>query len=161
MNVQPGGITLHHVGCVVASIEDSIDRYRVALGAAAVSQIFEDPIQRSRVAFLDLPTPGRVQFELVQPASANSPVTRFLEKGGGLHHLCYEVDDLPAQIQWMKSQRAVLISSPKPAVAFEGRRIAWMRTPDGLLLEYLERQTPVYSLLSAQPTGASSSTETR
>ena len=135
----PGTIALHHVGCVVASIEDSIDRYKVAIGALAVSQIFEDPIQRSRVAFLDFPTPGQVQFELVQPATPDSPVARFLEKGGGLHHLCYEVDDLPQYIQWMKSQRAVLISSPKPAVAFEGRRIAWMRTPDALLIEYLER----------------------
>jgi methylmalonyl-CoA/ethylmalonyl-CoA epimerase len=107
-----------------------------------VSQTFEDPIQRSRVAFLDLPTPGAVQLELVEPAAADSPVARFLEKGGGLHHLCYEVDDLQRQIQWMKSQRAVLIRSPKPAVAFGGRRIAWMRTRDSLLIEYLERRLP-------------------
>ena len=133
-------MTLHHVGHVVASIEESIDRYRVAVCALAVSEIFEDPIQRARVAFLDFPTPGRVQFELVQPAGPDSPVARFLEKGGGLHHLCYEVDDLREQIVWMKSQRAILISSPKPAVAFGGRRIAWMRTPDALLIEYLERR---------------------
>jgi methylmalonyl-CoA/ethylmalonyl-CoA epimerase len=136
---SPGGISLHHIGHVVASIEDSIERYRLSLGAPAVSEIFEDPIQRARVAFLDLPTQGRVQFELVQPASPDSPVARFLEKGGGLHHLCYEVDDLQEQIQWMKSQRALLIRSPKPAVAFNGRRIAWMRTADALLVEYLER----------------------
>ena len=111
----PDNMTLHHVGCVVASIEDSIDRYRVALGALAVSEIFEDPIQRSRVAFLDFPTPGPVRFELVQPSAPDSPVARFLEKGGGLHHLCYEVDDLPEHIRWMKLQRALLISSPKPA----------------------------------------------
>jgi methylmalonyl-CoA/ethylmalonyl-CoA epimerase len=137
-----GGIALHHVGHVVASIEESIERYRIALGALSVSEIFEDPIQRARVAFLVLPTPGLVQFELVEPATPDSPVARFLEKGGGLHHLCYEVNDLEAQILWMKSQRALLIRSPKPAVAFAGRRIAWVRTPDALLIEYLERQSP-------------------
>lgn len=137
-----GEIALHHVGCVVASIEDCINRYQLALGATAASRIYEDPIQRARVAFLDLPGPGNAQFELVQPASHDSPVTRFLEKGGGLHHLCYEVDDLSEQIRRMKSQRAVLISSPKPAVAFGGRRIAWMRTADALLIEYLERRLP-------------------
>ena len=141
------GITLHHIGCVVPSIEDSIERYKAALGATTVSQVFEDPIQRSRVAFLDLPTPGpahhgQVLFELVQPAAPDSPVARFLGKGGGLHHLCYEVDDLAEQIRLMKLQRALLISSPKPAVAFGGRRIAWMRTPDALLSEYLERRLP-------------------
>lgn len=156
----PAGIALHHLGCVVASIEGCIESYKIALGAAAVSQIFEDPIQRSRVAFLDLPTPGLVQFELVQPAAANSPVARFLEKGGGLHHLCFQVDDLMAQIRWMKSQRAVLISSPKPAVAFGGRRIAWMRTPDALLIEYLEREMTKCGQPSTQPTG-SSTEETR
>ena len=142
---SPGGITLHHLGCVVPSIEAAIDRYKLALGATTVSAIFEDPIQRSRVAFLDLPTAGSLLFELVQPAAPVSPVARFLEKGGGLHHLCYEVDDLQAQIRWMKSLRALLISSPKPAVAFGGRRIAWMRTPDALLIEYLERQLPLRS----------------
>jgi len=137
---SPSGVSLHHIGCVVDSIEQRIESYRLSLGAVSVSQIFEDPIQRSRVAFLDLPTPGLVQFELVQPAGPDSPVTRFLEKGGGLHHLCYEVDDLGEQIQWMKSQRATLLRSPKPAVAFGGRHIAWMRTPDALLVEYLERR---------------------
>ncbi len=139
---SPGGVTLHHIGCVVDSIENRIESCRVSLGSVSVSQTFEDPIQRSRVAFLDLPTPGAVQLELVEPAAADSPVARFLEKGGGLHHLCYEVDDLQRQIQWMKSQRAVLIRSPKPAVAFGGRRIAWMRTRDSLLIEYLERRLP-------------------
>jgi len=137
---SPSGVSLHHIGCVVDSIEQRIESYRLSLGAVSVSQIFEDPIQRSRVAFLDLPTPGLVQFELVQPAGPDSPVTRFLEKGGGLHHLCYEVDDLGEQIQWMKSQRATLLRSPKPAVAFGGRHIAWMRTRDALLIEYLERR---------------------
>jgi methylmalonyl-CoA/ethylmalonyl-CoA epimerase len=137
-----GGIALHHVGHVVASIEESLERYRIALGALAVSEVFEDPIQRARVAFLRMPTPGLVQFELVEPATPDSPVARFLEKGGGLHHLCYEVGDLEAQIRWMKSQRALLVRSPKPAVAFAGRRIAWMRTADALLIEYLERGLP-------------------
>lgn len=137
----PCGVTLHHVGCVVDSLEQKIERYKVALAAVAVSPIYEDPIQRSRVVFLDLPTPGAVQFELVQPMTPDSPVARFLQKGGGLHHLCYEVDDMEGQIAWMKSQRATLVRSPKPAVAFGGRQIAWMLTPDLLLIEYLARQT--------------------
>ena len=131
-------LTLHHIGCVVDSIEARMERHRIALGATSISEIFADPIQRSRVAFLDLPA-GGLQMELIEPASPDSPVARFLEKGGGLHHLCYEVDDLAAQIQWMKTQRALLIRGPQPAVAFGGRRIAWMRTADALLVEYLER----------------------
>ena len=148
---SPGGLTLHYIGCVVDSIEDRIESYGVSLGSVSVSQSFADPIQRSRVAFLDLPAPGAVQLELVEPAASGSPVPRFLEKGGGLHHLCHEVDDLQGQIQWMKSQRAVLIRSPKAAVAFGGRRIAWMRTTDSLLIEYLERHLPGSSQEASPP----------
>lgn len=138
--MTPPDSTLHHVGCVVDSIENRIESYKISLGCTAVSEIFEDPIQRVRVVFLELPTAGLVQLELVEPASPDSPVTRFLEKRGTLHHFCFEVSDLQRQIEWMKSQGARLISSPKPAVAFNGRRIAWMLTADSLLVEYLERE---------------------
>ena len=53
-----------------------------------------------------------------------------------------EVDDLEQQIREMKTNRAMLIRRPQPAVAFGGRRIAWMRTRDKLLVEYLERARP-------------------
>lgn len=139
------GPRLHHIGCVVDSIKDRIESYRRDLESPSASPVFEDPIQRSRVAFLQLPSQGAVLLELIEPAAPDSPVARFLEKGGGLHHLCYEVDDLAGQIRKMKAQRALLIRGPKPAVAFGGRRIAWMRTRDMLLVEYLERQPPVSS----------------
>ena len=150
---SPGGLTLHHIGCVVDSIEKRIESYRAGLGVESVSPIFEDPIQRSRVAFLNFPTAGAARLELVEPITSDSPAARFLEKGGGLHHLCYEVDDLQEQIEWMKSQRAVLIRSPKPAVAFSGRHIAWVRTRDALLIEYLERHLPGSSQEAGRPPG--------
>lgn len=144
------GLALHHIGCVVDSIEQKIESYRLDLGALSVSRTFADPIQRAWVAFLELPTPGAagrlrvegnssVQLELVQPMTPDSPVARFLENGGGLHHLCYEVDNLPEQIQRMKAQHSVLIRRPQPAVAFGGRHVAWMRSSGGILIEYLER----------------------
>ncbi len=131
--------TLHHIGCVVDSIDARIAGYRVALGAVAVTPTVEDPIQRVRVAFLTLPTEGALQFELVEPATADSPVRAALAKGGGLHHVCYQVDELEVQIAALTSARGMLIRRPQPAVAFGGRRIAWMRTHEGLLIEYLER----------------------
>jgi methylmalonyl-CoA/ethylmalonyl-CoA epimerase len=137
------GVSLHHIGYVVDSIENCIENFASSLAARIVPGIFEDPVQRSRVAFMTLPPwqPQSPQLELVQPAAPDSPVTRFLEKGGGFHHFCYEVDHLETQIQKMKAQRAVLIRSPQPAVAFGGRRIAWIRTAqNSLLIEYLERK---------------------
>lgn len=132
---------LHHIGVVVASIEKSAVNWQVSLSASDVSQLYEDPIQAARVAFFALSNRGSGQplfLELVEPLSDNSPTSRFLASGGGLHHLCFEVDNLEDQINAMKKTGAMLIRSPKPAVAFQGRRICWMLTRERLLIEYLE-----------------------
>lgn len=86
--------SLHHVGYVVTSIADSIESWRRAIAAVSVSAAFEDAIQRARVIFLDLPPEGAVKLELVEPLGPDSPVAGFDQKGGGLHHLCFEVDDI-------------------------------------------------------------------
>jgi methylmalonyl-CoA/ethylmalonyl-CoA epimerase len=131
--------SLHHIGYVVASIAEEIDRWRLSLSAIAVTVTYEDEIQRARVAFLDLPPAGLTKVELVEPMGQDSRVAGFLEKGGGLHHLCFEVDDIERQISQMKTQKAMLLRRPQPAVAFGGRRIGWMLTREKLLVEYLER----------------------
>jgi methylmalonyl-CoA/ethylmalonyl-CoA epimerase len=135
----PGGApTLHHIGFVVANIQTAMDGFIRSLGASSDRQVFEDPRQRVKVAFL---TPGAAepQIELVEPMGEDSPVRRFLvEKGGGLHHFCYQTDDLEAELKLMRSRRAILVGKPTPAVAFGGRRIAWMLTLEKLLIEVLE-----------------------
>ena len=135
--------SLHHVGHVVTSIADSLARWRADLGAVTVSEVVEDPIQRVRAVFLGLPPEGAVQFELLEPIGADSPVASLLTKGGGLHHLCFEVDDLDRHIEQMRALKLSLVRRPQPAVAFNGRRIAWVLTRDKLLVEYLERRPAV------------------
>jgi methylmalonyl-CoA/ethylmalonyl-CoA epimerase len=62
-----------------------------------------------------------------------------LKRGGGLHHLCYEIEDLENQLALSRAQGGLVVKPPLPAVAFAGRRIAWVYTRNKLLLEYLER----------------------
>ena len=128
---------LHHVGFVVASIEKSVESFARSLDLPWQETGFEDPLQRVRVTFLGLPeTP---QFELVQPDGSDSPVQAFLARGGGLHHLCYEVDELDAHLRDQRTAGGIIVRQPVPAVAFGGRRIAWFYTRGRLLVEYLER----------------------
>ncbi len=102
------------------------------------SQIFADPNQKVKVAFLTT-RPGDAQVELVEPDGSDSPVLRFLnEKGGGLHHACYEVSDLEQELSDFRSRGSLIVKRPKPAVAFQGRRIAWVLTPEKFLVELLE-----------------------
>jgi len=83
--------------------------------------------------------PGDPRVELVEPVGPDSPVEKFLERGSGLHHLCYEVDNLDDAVQGGSARGLVMIRRHQPAVAFGGRRIAWFLTRERLLIEYLER----------------------
>jgi len=131
--------TLHHVGFVVASIENAAPGFCRIYGVQEISKIYHDPLQRVYVAFLQPQPPGSCQIELVAPAGPDSTVQGFLEKGGGLHHLCYEVSDLDGRLNEMRARGAMMVRKPKPAVAFGGRRIAWVVTAEKLLIEFLER----------------------
>jgi methylmalonyl-CoA/ethylmalonyl-CoA epimerase len=131
---------LHHVGFVVSSISDEIERFAGSTGAHWDETIFHDPLQKVRVTFLRTLCPTDPLIELVQPAGEGSPILHFLQKGGGLHHLCYEVENLDAHLRTMRLKGAVVVRRPLPAVAFENRRIAWTFTGQKLLLEFVERQ---------------------
>ena len=132
--------TLHHIGFVVASIEPAMEGFVRSLGATWDQRVFEDPMQKVKVAFLST-RPGEPQIELVEPVGDASPVQKFLrEKGGGLHHFCYETNDLDAELKRFRSRSAILVRNPVPAVAFNGRRIAWILTREKLLVELLERE---------------------
>lgn len=130
---------LHHVGFVVASIQAEVAGFQTSLTASWDGRIFHDPMQKVRVTFLSTPHPNDAQIELVEPATDDSPVWRFLQKGGGLHHLCYEVPMLEKALEQARAQKATVVRKPQEAVAFEGRRIAWIMTVQMLLVELLER----------------------
>lgn len=129
---------LHHMGFVVADIASAMPRFLRSLAATWDSQIFADPNQKVKVAFLATRA-GDPQIELVEPDGSDSPVLRFLnEKGGGLHHACYEVGDVEQELSNFRSRGSLIVKRPKPAVAFQGRRIAWVLTPEKFLVELLE-----------------------
>src|SRR5258708_499355 len=119
-------LRLHHWGFVVSDIRASAAGFVTSLGASWAGVVYDDPHQRVKVAFLATRDSDPL-IELVEPAGENSPVARFLrERGGGLHHICYEVEDLEASIEDLRARGALIAKRPLPAVAFAGRRIAWV-----------------------------------
>jgi methylmalonyl-CoA/ethylmalonyl-CoA epimerase len=131
-------LCLHHVGFVVANIETAMPGFLRSLAAEWDGHVFHDPLQKVRVAFLATRAQDPL-IELVEPAGDDSPVSRFLqERGGGLHHVCYEVAHLEEELIAFRSRGASIAKRPLPAVAFGGRRIAWVITSEKLLVELLE-----------------------
>lgn len=129
---------MHHVGYVVADIESAAKGFVQSLHATWDGRIFADPNQKVKVTFLSTGA-QETQIELVEPNAPDAPVRKFLdERGGGLHHVCYETADLDSALAEMRSQGGLVAKRPKPAVAFEGRRIGWVLTAEKLLVELLE-----------------------
>jgi catechol 2,3-dioxygenase-like lactoylglutathione lyase family enzyme len=151
--------TLHHVGFVVASISQVGSKFADSLGAQWNGEIIHDPLQEARVTFLRCAGPETPAVELVEPDGEKSQLHNFLRRGGGLHHVCYEVDSLNAQLEQSRSAGCVVLRKPLPAAAFGGRLIAWVYTRERLLLEYLERssalvQTALSESRAQEPTCA-------
>jgi methylmalonyl-CoA/ethylmalonyl-CoA epimerase len=136
-----GPAGFHHVGIVVASIADTAEGFARSLGIDWNHEIIHDPLQQARVTFLRSDRSNEPAIELVEPAGEGSPLLRFLAHGGGLHHVCYEVDNLRAQLQHSRAVGCLIVKQPLPAVAFGGRLIAWVYSPQKLLVEYLERDS--------------------
>jgi methylmalonyl-CoA/ethylmalonyl-CoA epimerase len=135
----PDDPKLHHIGFVVSSIQESAEAFIQSLGASWDEKIIWDPVQKVYVSFFQSKNTADPLIELVEPGEPESPVSRFLGRGGGLHHLCYEVENLDEHLTFCKAVGTIIIRPPVPAVAFAGRRIAWGVSKRRLLMEFLER----------------------
>jgi methylmalonyl-CoA/ethylmalonyl-CoA epimerase len=134
-----GKFRLHHVGFVVADIAACVEGFAAALQATWNGEVIVDPLQRVKATFLTVSS-EQALIELVEPVGEDSPVRAFLaERSGGMHHLCYEVPDAEVELRRIRSCRGLIVSRPKPAIAFGGRRIAWALTREKMLLEFLEK----------------------
>jgi methylmalonyl-CoA/ethylmalonyl-CoA epimerase len=128
-----------HIGIAVPNLEAASAVYQRIFGYTVRSGPFVDPIQKASVCFIASGNDGDVRIELVAPAGDDSSVNKLLGRGIGTYHLCYEVDDIAEALKHVRSQGCLIVSEPAPAVAFEGRRVAWFYTPTRQLTELVER----------------------
>lgn len=131
---------LHHIAFVVPSIPEAAVRLARSLNGVWDERIVRIPEQTVWVSFVRRSSPDEPMLELVQPEDGKSRVAAFLKRGGGLHHLCYEVEDLGAEADGARADGSILVHKPAQAEFFGGRRVAWAYTRDRLLLEFLERR---------------------
>lgn len=135
------GFRLKHVGMAVPALGPTTELLAGLLGYRVVSGPFDDPIQRVQVNFLTAGTKDVAEIELIAPLGENSPVKSLLGKGGAsAYHLCFETTDLEGALDHARSLGCMVVSEPVPAVAFGGRKIAWLYTPTRQLFELVEAE---------------------
>jgi len=130
-------VRLHHVGILIKDISGAAEVYSRRFGYRSKTGIVHDPVQGAYVQFLELPG-DRVFLEFVAPDGPDSHLWNGLNKGGGVHHVCYAASDIDAACAELGKNGMSLVRSPVSAVAFHGRRIAWLMGRDRALIELVE-----------------------
>jgi methylmalonyl-CoA/ethylmalonyl-CoA epimerase len=132
---------LRHVGIAVPALSPATELLESLFGYRVVSGPFEDPIQKVAVNFLTQAADDVVEIELIAPLTEDSPIRSMLVKNsGGAYHLCFETSDMEAALAHATSVGCMIVSRAAPAVAFGGRKIAWIYTKTGQLFELVESE---------------------
>jgi methylmalonyl-CoA/ethylmalonyl-CoA epimerase len=126
---------LNHVAIAVRDLVAATAVYRDTLGAK-VSAPQAEPNHGVTVVFVELPN---TKIELLAPLGENSPIAKFLERNadGGIHHVCYEVDDIQAARDRMLAAGARVLGSGEPKIGAHGKPVLFLHPKDflGTLVE--------------------------
>ena len=127
------GLVFHHVGIACDRIESEVPHYEL-IGYRREGEIFEDSRQVIRGLFLKS---GSMQIELIEPLRPESPVCTFLARGIQMYHQAFLSHNLRAVVRSLVDKGAVIVSHPKPAVAFGGRQVCFLLLPNRMLIELI------------------------
>jgi methylmalonyl-CoA/ethylmalonyl-CoA epimerase len=126
---------LNHVAIAVRDIAQAALLYRESLGAD-VSAPVPQPDHGVTTIFITL---RNTKIELLEPLGADSPITKFLERNpdGGVHHICYEVDDIFAARELLKAKGARVLGDGEPKTGAHGKPVLFLHPKDfcGTLIE--------------------------
>jgi methylmalonyl-CoA/ethylmalonyl-CoA epimerase len=126
---------LNHVAIAVPDLAAAAKLYRQTLGAE-VSEPVDMPEHGVTTVFVTLPN---TKIELLHPLGANSPIAGFLERNasGGIHHVCYEVDDILAARDRLKASGARVLGTSEPKIGAHGKPVLFLHPKDfcGTLVE--------------------------
>jgi methylmalonyl-CoA/ethylmalonyl-CoA epimerase len=129
-----------HIAIAVNSVDEAARFYAEQLGLKLIGKETV-PHRRVTVGFIQI---GNTKVELVQPDTPDAPVAKFLaERGPGLHHICFEVDDIDAEFNRLKAA-GVRIIDPEPQAGAGGTRAFFIhpKSTGGVLIELSQRVQP-------------------
>ena len=126
---------LNHVAIAVRDLTAATSLYRDTLGAR-VSAPQAEPTHGVTVVFVELPN---TKIELLEPLGEGSPIAKFLERNadGGIHHICYEVEDILAARDRLVAKGARVLGSGEPKIGAHGKPVLFLHPKDfnGTLVE--------------------------
>ncbi|MBC8394676.1 MAG: VOC family protein [Deltaproteobacteria bacterium] len=129
-------LEVHHIGIVVDDIETAKKPYEDVFGLEVV-EVFDVEPFAAKVAFLPV---KNTYIELVQPTDPDDGLGKFLERGGGMHHICYEVEDLDAVYENLTKQNIRSVTgAPQCTPCFEKALFLHPKDTGNVLIEVVEK----------------------
>lgn len=126
---------LNHIAIAVPDLKQAVTQYRDVLGGC-LSDPVDLPEHGVTVVFVDLPN---TKIELLYPLGERSPVSGFLERNitGGIHHICYEVEDIVMAGEQLSKKGAKILGSGEPKIGAHGKPVIFLHPKDfcGTLIE--------------------------
>jgi len=130
---------IEHIGIAVNDIKSAGKVYEILLNAF-IYKIENVESEGVKTAFLQI---GPNKIELLEPTSADSPVSKFIEKKGeGIHHIAFDVEDIEAEMERLKKEGFVLLSE-KPKLGADNKLVCFVhpKSTNGVLIELCQTQT--------------------
>ena len=129
---------LNHIAIATPNLDKAIRSYKDILGVKISDPL--DQIEHGvKVVFIEIPN---TKIELLEPLGENSPIENFLEKNkkGGIHHICFEVEDIDSAILRLKKEGATVLGDGKAKIGAHGKPVIFLHPKDfnGALIELEE-----------------------
>jgi methylmalonyl-CoA/ethylmalonyl-CoA epimerase len=131
-------MVIDHICFAVKEITEGIAYWEDVFSYSRTTGIVINTRQKVKVSFLK--KKNSITIKLIEPIEGNESLRKFVERGGGFHHICFRCSDLTKKINELKSKGLILLVSPQPGEAFNNKNIAFLLAKYGMNIELIDTE---------------------
>ena len=129
-------MVVDHICFAVKDLKDGIVYWENVFGYKQMTEIVTNSLQKVKVTFLR--KDNSIDIKLIEPLEINESLLKFVNRGGGFHHICFKCPDINEKIDELKSKGLIMLVPPQPGEAFNNNNIAFLFAKYGLNLELID-----------------------
>jgi methylmalonyl-CoA/ethylmalonyl-CoA epimerase len=127
---------IDHICFAVRDLKEGITYWKDVFGYDQMTEIITNSLQKVKVTFLH--KENSIDIKLIEPLDINESLIKFVNRGGGFHHICFKCSDINNKIEELKSKGLLMLVPPQPGEAFNNNNIAFLFSKYGLNLELID-----------------------
>jgi methylmalonyl-CoA/ethylmalonyl-CoA epimerase len=127
---------IDHICFAVKDLKDGISYWKNVFGYDQKTSIITNSLQKVNVTFLH--KENSIDIKLIEPLETNESLVKFVNRGGGFHHICFKCSDINNKIEELKDKGLIMLVPPQPGEAFNNNNIAFLFAKYGLNLELID-----------------------